>query len=109
MMKIFGQGTGKKDPGESVILAFDFSKDMTSGETLTGTPAVAITLYSGTVDSGMAAMLSGAAQISGNLVLQMVGRGQIGNQYMIEATCATSAGRVLVLGGILPIIYAALQ
>ena len=108
-MRYFGNGTGKKDPGESVPLPFDFAKDLSAGETLTGTPTISITLYSGAADPNMSAMLSGMPQISGTEVLQMVTAGVLGNQYDIKATCSTSTGRVLVLGAILPIVDAALQ
>ncbi len=108
-MQFFGAGNGKKDPGETVTLTLDFAPDLATGETLTGTPTAAIALFSGAPHAGIDAMLTGAAQRSGSLVLQSCLGGIAGNQYDIKATCPTSAGRVLVVGAILPVTDAALM
>jgi hypothetical protein len=98
-----------KDPAEIVVLTFDFTADLGVGETLTGNPTVSINQYSGTADPGTSGMTSGAAQLSGALVLQKVGGGVSGNDYFWEATCATSTGRTLVIGGRLPVLSSYLQ
>ena len=99
----------KKDPSETITLTFDYSNDLIIGETLTGTPTVSIALYYGVSDPGISAMLSGSPIIFGSYVLQSCTAGLIGYQYNIKATCSTSTGRVLSIGGILPIVDAALQ
>lgn len=108
-MRTFGSGTGKKDPGETVTLTFDFGVDLATGEMLTGTPTVAIALFSGATDPAINSMLVGTAQLAGNMVLQSCLGGVVGNQYDIKATCSTSTGRVLVVGAILPVVDAGLM
>lgn len=97
-----------KDPDETITLTFDFTKDLTQGETLSGTPVVTISVYQG-VDPNMNQMLSGAPQVAGNTVLQTCILGVKGNSYGVKAKCTTNSGRMLVLGGILPIQDASLQ
>ena len=108
-MRTFGNGLGKKDPGETVTLTFDFSADLATGETLTGTPACAIALKSGVAAAEIGSMLQGAAQMDGPRVLQMCRGGMMGHQYDIHAACSTSSGRRLVVGAILPVVNAAMM
>ncbi len=104
-MRIFSP----KDPGETIVLGFNFGPDLNMGETLTGSPTLSIGQYSGVPDPSMPSMLVGSGQISGNLVLQATVLGVGGNEYYTTATCSTSAGRILAIGGILPVIPAYLQ
>lgn len=98
-----------KAPGESVVLTFDFTWDLVSGEKLTGIPNVVVTLASGVTDINMMSMVVEPPQLNGNYVLQMCTAGVLNNEYSVEATCNTSANRVLTIGGILPIVKASLQ
>ena len=101
--------TSPKDPSESTQISANFGPDLLPGETLTGIPATTILQISGPPDSSVGSMFVGAPQISGSYVLQMVTNGQSGSSYAIEATCSTSAGRTLVEGGVLPVLFAYLQ
>lgn len=98
-----------KDPAEIVVLTFDFTADLGAGETLVGPPVVSINQYSGTTDPGISSMPSGAAQLSGALVLQKIGGGVSGSDYLLKAACTTSTGRQLVIGGQLPVLSSYLQ
>jgi hypothetical protein len=98
-----------KDPGETIVLGFNFAPDLNAGETLTGSPTISLGQYSGTPDPSMPSMIVGAAQTSGSLVLQTVTMGMSGNNYSVTGTCPTSAGRILAVGGILPCLAAYLQ
>lgn len=91
-----------KDPNEVIVLTFDFTTSLVTGETLTGSPTVTISAAIG-VDAAMAAMLSGAPSIVGNTVLQKVINGVVKNSYGFIALCTLSSGRMLAVGGILPI------
>lgn len=98
-----------KDTGETLTISFNFASDLIVGETLTGTPSIAISLASGGIDSAMATMLYSSPQISGANVVQVVIAGLSGNGYYLSATCPTSNGRILVEGGLLRIVPAYLQ
>ena len=86
-----------KDPGETEIFTFDFTAALGTGESII-TAAVACTVVSG-VDAGAAAMVDGAAQIDGTLVVQKIQAGISGNRYTLIATVTTSAGQTLMLAG----------
>ncbi len=101
-----------KDTGEALVYTLNFAgtnTDLVAGETLTAVVSVTISLVSGVVDAGMASMLSGTAQISGNTVTQLVINGITGNRYGLTARCTTSAGRTVAEGGIITITPAYLQ
>ena len=98
-----------KDPGETIVLGFNFAPGLNSGETLTGSPTLSISLYSGVPDPSMPSMIVGGGQISSALVLQTITLGMSGNNYAVTATCPTNSGRILAVGGILPCLAAALQ
>ena len=95
-----------KDPGETIAMAWNFAPDLVSGETLTGTPTTAIVQLTGAPDPSIGSMLVGSPQISGSDVVQTVTLGQASTNYAISATCPTSTGRILVNGGILPVVLA---
>ena len=98
-----------KDPGESIPFSLDFTADLLTGETLATISSVTLTLLSGTTDPNMSLILGGAAQISGNEVVQLITSGMSGNRYALTALCTTSASRTLAQGGIITITPAALQ
>lgn len=98
-----------KDPAETVVLTFNFAPDLIAGETLTGTPTIALVQYSGAADPALGSMLVCSPQLSGNNVLQTVTLGVNGANYAFTATCPTSTARTLSEGGILPAVFAYLQ
>ena len=73
---------------------FNFTSRLQQGETLTGNPTVTLTVYSGT-DPSPNTMLSGAASISSNSVLQKFQGGVVGCIYQIVAGVTTSLGQYL--------------
>lgn len=93
----------EKDPGETVVLTFDFTKDL-NGETIAAPPVVAVTVYTG-ADASPAAILDGAAQLDGTAkkVLQSVQAGLAPVDYRLQVTVDTSAGRTLVMAMTLPV------
>ena len=97
-----------KDPNEIVTLTFDFGKDLNVGEELVAVTDVFIEPYCG-IDSNMPQVLSGAAQLFGNFALQSVTLGKPGCQYAITVCAATNLNPRLCVGGILPIVKAALM
>ncbi len=94
-----------KGPSETVPLTFDFSGDLPSGVTLSGTPALSVTVTEGT-DANPSAILSGAAGFDASVtgVVQAVTGGLDGCEYTITCTCSTTqANLTLSLVGILPV------
>ena len=67
----------QKDPGESVIIGFDFTPDLPAGVTLTGSPTFMIMPSPGMIDPNVGTMLTGSPQIVGNIVMQMCWCGTI--------------------------------
>lgn len=89
-----------KGPTEKVTLTFDFSAELGSA-TISSAACVATTV-AGT-DASPSSVISGAAQISGGDVLQLVKQGLVGCDYNVTCTATLSDGRVLVLARILPV------
>jgi len=85
-----------KSPAEIVTLTFDFAGDLVAGETLTGTPVIAISVDDG-ADATPGNVLNGAAQLTAGEVLQSVTGGVNYAAYLITALADTSAGRKLEL------------
>ena len=98
----------QKDPSESVVLTFDFSLNLATGETLSGSPVVSVTLVSGS-DPSPSAILTGNNGIDSTSTKALVGvhAGIAGCEYEVKAVCSTTnSQKVLALGGILPVIAA---
>jgi len=94
-----------KDPAESVPLTFNFAPDLATGEQLSGTPSVSVSVSSG-MDASPAAILNGAAGLDSTLtqVVQPVRAGNQGTEYQIVVTCGTTnVNKTLTLVGILPV------
>lgn len=87
----------EKPSGETTKVVFDFLSRLSLGETIS-TAAVVATVYSGT-DSTPAAIISGAASISGSQVTQKVTGGTVGVVYELTCTAVTSAAQTLQLAG----------
>ena len=87
-MKTFADA---KLPGEKVILTFDFTSRLTTGESLTGVPAVGVTVRTG-VDANPSTLLNGAPAIdvTGKLALVPVQSGVDATDYLITVLVPTS-------------------
>jgi len=95
----------QKDPNELVILTFDFSAGLASGETLSGVPVVSCGTVYGT-DPSPASVLAGGNILNATstaLFVPVMG-GLDGCDYDIVVKYpTTNAKKTLVLGGILPV------
>jgi hypothetical protein len=89
------------EPGETDVFSFDFTFELSDGETITGT-SWTCALSKGS-DALPASRLSGAAQVTNPVIngsertcsSQLVSDMQNENTYLLEATVETSTGRVL--------------
>ena len=91
----------EKDPGETASYAMDFSPTLASGETISSS-SVGVSTYSGT-DASPSALLSGSSGVTGSLVQQALTGGSDGVTYRVRFVATTSASRVLVACGYLPV------
>lgn len=96
-----------KPPTDTRSLTFDFTSEMTIGETIS-TKSVAATVFSGT-DANPSAIISGAATSSGQQVFQLVTAGVLGVVYTLLCTITTSAGQTLTQACYLAIMKEAVQ
>lgn len=94
-----------KDPGETIPLLYDFTAGLATGEILTGTPTVTISVVLGTDASPNAVLVGGnIIDSTQKRVLVPVHAGLDACDYDIVVTCATNnASKILVLGCILPV------
>lgn len=95
----------KKDPAETVMLTWDFSAALATGETLTGTPSITLVVQSG-IEDPPALTLVDSPSIDGTStqVQQVVSGGTQGISYGLKATVSTSnAAKVLALAAVLPV------
>ncbi len=95
--------------GEKNTLTFNMSAGLLSGNLLTGTPTVAVSVYEGT-DSNPSGILNGSAALDSTSTLVLVPvaptsvTATLPIQYVITVTCATvQAAVVLILKGILTV------
>lgn len=98
-----------KDPTESLILGFDFTKDLPAGITLTGVPTFTIAIAPGGIDPNVSAMLIGSPQLVGNIAVQMCVAGVAYQSYTVQAICHASDGEIFAQGATLPMIPAYAQ
>lgn len=108
-----------KDPRETVVLTLDATSGLAAGETLTGTPTVAVTVMAGN-DPNASSMvtlpqvnaapvtiktLQGTVTIAtGQCVQAVCANGVNGCMYLVAATCTTSnPDKTLTLKAILPV------
>lgn len=94
-----------KDPTEKVTLTFDFTNDLPSGVTLSGSPTVAVTLTRG-VDPSPTNILNGAASLDGTskMVIVPVQGGVDGCEYDVSVQCnTTNALLKFELDAVLPV------
>lgn len=93
----------EKIAGEKVVITFDFTSELPTGVTLSGTPTITVETRRG-VDSSPSAMLNGAAQIdaTSKMVLQAIQGGLGKREYAFTCLCDTTdpsikLGRIGVL------------
>ena len=94
-----------KGTSEKVPLTFDFTQDLPSGVTLSGTPTLTVQTEAGT-DSAPNAILNGAAGFNSanTQVIQGVQAGVNGVDYSITCTCPTTQSNLtLSLVGLLSV------
>lgn len=94
-----------KDPSEKVVLTFDFSADLASGETLAGSLTTTIACSRG-ADPTPGSVLNGvsARDATSTQVLVPVQAGLAGCDYTVKVVSATSnVFKVLALAAALPV------
>ncbi len=82
---------------ESLVRGMDFSARLSpTSDTLTGTPTVTSTVFSGT-DPNPQAILAGSPSLSSNnmQILQRVSGGVPGTAYILSFRCGTAQGNVV--------------
>ncbi len=92
-----------KDPGESVVVLFDFSAETASVSSPSVTSSVRWSLPG---DASPSAVLDGAPSISGSNaahVLQRVDGGVDLTDYALRCTAMSAEGDVLVVPAVLPV------
>lgn len=91
-----------KQPGEVRLYSFDFAAqvEIAGGETLTGTPTIAVSLL-----SGSGTVTAGSPSISTTFVNFTLSGGTDGDRHRVLCTVATSGGRTLQSAGDLRIAY----
>lgn len=82
---------GPLEMDEVKAVRFDFSKEVSTGATLQGTPTVTVSVVSG-VDNNPSAVLFSPAVVSGREVVQVVHPGVVGCKYKLRATVGDSTG-----------------
>ena len=88
--------------GESPFVTFDFTDNMSAGETIS-TSSVTATVYSGT-DPSPSSLISGITSNSAGVVTQKLTGGVLGVTYTLLCTAATSLGQTLQRSGYLAIV-----
>lgn len=94
---------GPKDTAENRFIRFDFTKELATGEAITGTPTIAVSVVSG-VDPSPTAMLSGSPVVASPFVSQRVLGGLANVTYKFRCIAQTDAGNTLVVAGALPVV-----
>lgn len=89
--------------GEAISITFDFTSSLVQSDSLTGTPTCAVTPYLGS-DGGAAAMVSGTATRSGNVVRQQIINGVAGVTYTVMCAASTVLGNSIRLQGFLTVL-----
>lgn len=90
-----------KDPAEKKTVEFDFSAEVPDVATLSS-PVVTCVVSLG-VDASAAAMVTGAATVSGHSVFQMIQAGVDGNEYTLRCQATDSTGQIHVIQTTMPV------
>lgn len=92
-----------KGSAETRRESFDFISKLAAGETISGTPVVTCTVWSG-VDASPSNVVSGTASVSGTKAVQTLTGGIAGVIYKLVCVVVTSLGQTLTLTGYLAVI-----
>lgn len=87
--------TPSKITTEVVSVPFDFSSQLTNGETITS-QAVTVSVFQGE-DANPSALLSGSASVSGTVVSQLITGGVAGVVYLLDCGISTSLSQELIM------------
>jgi hypothetical protein len=96
-----------KPPTDTKFIAFDFTGNLSIGETI-DTQECSAEVFSGT-DANPGAIVSGSASANGAIVRQLFTAGVVGTVYTILCTIETSLGQTLTQAGYLAIVTEAAQ
>jgi len=96
-----------KQPGESILFAFDFNKLLNTSETLSGTPTVTgspsgLTIGSATIVSADTTAL-GRAVLANRAVQVRISGGTDDVDYTVQCSCGTSSSNTRVIDGTLSV------
>lgn len=80
---------GNKRTSEKLVLAFEFSDELATGETLAAVSSTTVTVLAGD-DASPAQILNGVPAIVGSDVLVAVKGGVVGCDYQIETVATTT-------------------
>lgn len=89
------------NPGESEVFGFDFTNDLPPTDTIEGTPVATLSVISG-LDQNAASRIDGAAEVTGNIVLQRITGPLSGVVYGFQIAVETRLGNTLILWAPLP-------
>lgn len=90
-----------KDPGETLLVEFDFSAELAAGETIE-TAVISCVLLKG-YDVNPSGILADAAQLTTPKVFQLISGGVDGSYYKISCTASTSGGEIIILKAVVPV------
>lgn len=91
-----------KDPAEIVLVSFDFTQRLGTGDTIQSCVFSAIRTVDGTDES--TSMISGVADLTRSPVVSQQVKGGVNDQeYLIEATATLASGLVVVGSAVLPV------
>ncbi len=88
-----------KDPIESIVVSFDFSKITANALT---NPAVTCARKAGAGTADPALMLTGTPVVTGSVVSQVVTLGEAGDDYTLRCVCDAGSEK-LVVAALLPV------
>jgi hypothetical protein len=93
-----------KDPSETVIVTFDFSSVLASGEALESIVSVSSVVFYGTDTNPSAMITTTPLIINATQMVQPVSGGIDQNTYKIKATVNTTLNQILTSTAILPVV-----
>lgn len=95
-----------KDPAEVNVYGFDFSKLLSTSETIS-TASFSVSLVFGASDPSPLLLVGSTDISSAPVVKQKLQAGTAGNTYRVRATATTSQGRVIVASALVPVAVGA--
>ena len=100
------QKTTAKHPDESVVVTFDFTPALTTGETISAIDMISVSIWAGTDPSVSLAIGTAAVDSTGMMVQVPVSGGIDLTTYAVKVQVTTSnAQKVLSLTAHLPVRY----